>query len=338
LILIGVGLLALSAIIGALFALLQNPATWIAVLIALAVAGLIQGREYYYKNIYPNRYFASEDFLELKEKLRGHAEDCNNLNIHIAELKGIQGSFSSTNKGSGALQDTSQYSYSRREWQEASSGRHVHDCSRTVVSNAKNNPFKYLCKYFGIKPTEDSLNQFEEMLNDFSAAEEGIQLLLAEREDLLQGILQDIPDRILKYHIDRFWIELGFDPVDFEEFEFPTYTFQYVSSGGYSSVEFNIEFNIDTIQEFVEYLANLVKFRKSIAGQRALMTPSLRNKIKERDDFTCQQCSLSIDDEKNLLLEIDHIVPLAKGGITSEDNLQTLCWRCNRSKGSKLLT
>lgn len=44
----------------------------------------------------------------------------------------------------------------------------------------------------------------------------------------------------------------------------------------------------------------------------------------------------STADEKNLLLEIDHIKPLSKGGITAEDNLQTLCWKCNRTKGAKI--
>ncbi|MCR5460868.1 MAG: HNH endonuclease [Acetatifactor sp.] len=28
--------------------------------------------------------------------------------------------------------------------------------------------------------------------------------------------------------------------------------------------------------------------------------------------------------------------PVSKGGITEEDNLQTLCWKCNRKKGSML--
>ncbi|MBL0037503.1 MAG: HNH endonuclease [Nitrosomonadales bacterium] len=57
--------------------------------------------------------------------------------------------------------------------------------------------------------------------------------------------------------------------------------------------------------------------------------------MKNRDRFTCKICSLSVADEKNLLLEIDHIMPLAKGGITSEGNLQTLCWKCNRSRDLK---
>ena len=81
----------------------------------------------------------------------------------------------------------------------------------------------------------------------------------------------------------------------------------------------------------------LVKFRKSIAGQRALMTTSLREKIKRRDKYTCQHCGNSIQKEPNLLLEIDHIIPLAKNGLTTEENLQTLCWKCNRTKGIKIM-
>ena len=66
------------------------------------------------------------------------------------------------------------------------------------------------------------------------------------------------------------------------------------------------------------------------------MTSSLRRKILDRDNFTCQLCGNSNKSEPNLLLEIDHIIPLAKGGITTEDNLQVLCWKCNRSKGAKI--
>lgn len=71
--------------------------------------------------------------------------------------------------------------------------------------------------------------------------------------------------------------------------------------------------------------------------QRNLMTRKLHDFIKNRDNFICCTCGNSTHNEPNLLLEIDHIIPIAKGGYTVEDNLQTLCWKCNRSKSDKIL-
>lgn len=61
----------------------------------------------------------------------------------------------------------------------------------------------------------------------------------------------------------------------------------------------------------------------------------LRPMILERDNYTCQKCGNSIANEPNLLLEVDHIIPVSKWGASVPENLQTLCWKCNRSKGSK---
>jgi 5-methylcytosine-specific restriction endonuclease McrA len=49
-------------------------------------------------------------------------------------------------------------------------------------------------------------------------------------------------------------------------------------------------------------------------------------------------CGNSIYNKANLLLEIDHIVPESKGGYTIEENLQTLCWKCNRAKSDKIFS
>ena len=90
------------------------------------------------------------------------------------------------------------------------SGTKVHNCSKTIVTNAQNDPFKYLCKYFGIKPNEQFLPDFEGMLNDFSAAEEGACCLDEERGDLIASILRDLNPRIQqpKYR-ERLESELG---------------------------------------------------------------------------------------------------------------------------------
>lgn len=66
--------------------------------------------------------------------------------------------------------------------------------------------------------------------------------------------------------------------------------------------------------------------------QRSAMTSDLREAIKQRDHYTCCICGNSVYNEPNLLLEVDHIIPVSRGGKTEADNLQTLCWRCNRRK------
>ena len=66
------------------------------------------------------------------------------------------------------------------------------------------------------------------------------------------------------------------------------------------------------------------------------MTTKLRAYIKTRDEHTCQYCSVSLAAEPHLLLEVDHIVPVSRGGMSAEGNLQTLCWRCNRTKSNKV--
>ena len=55
-----------------------------------------------------------------------------------------------------------------------------------------------------------------------------------------------------------------------------------------------------------------------------------RQNVFKRDGFTCQYCGTQRD------LTIDHVVPRAKGGKTSWNNLITACKRCNSRKGDNL--
>ena len=287
--------------------------------------------------IYEYRYYQGVEFAQIKKKLQNYIDECNEMNDHIEELKNTYAEFKQTDYGTATNVDYSNYNYKRKELKKYTDSKYVYNCSITVCRNAQQQPFKYLCKYFNIKPDEETLNQFEEVLNNFSAVEQGKQLLNNKKKIVLDGIWNEVPWLIKTFSKSKFEKKLGFKPIDFSQLYFPTYTFNYISSGGNSSMHTDITLNIENLNKFVVYLSELVKFRKSIAGQRALMTSSLREKIKKRDKYTCKNCKNNLDKEPNLLLEIDHIIPLAKGGITSEDNLQTLCWKCNRSKGTKLI-
>lgn len=286
--------------------------------------------------IYETSYFKSEAFLTIKNRIQSYIEDCNELNQHIEELKATPLEVNRVDFGTAEYHDTSKWNVKRPELKNQKYAPHIYNCSKTVCGNARNKPFEYVCKYFGIKADEETLQKFETVLNNFEAAEDGKIALKKERENILSSIQSDIPALIRTFGQKRLEAELGFESVDFTTVYFPKYTFKYVSPGGNIGDQCDVVMDIDNLNKFVIYLSEKIKFSKSVAGQRALMTSKLRQTIKERDGYTCKYCGASVSKEPNLLLEIDHIIPVSKGGLTKEDNLQTLCWRCNRSKGAKV--
>ena len=58
---------------------------------------------------------------------------------------------------------------------------------------------------------------------------------------------------------------------------------------------------------------------------------AVRAMVLLRDAARCRRCRTAVH------LEVDHIIPVSKGGKTEESNLQTLCRRCNRRKWKKLV-
>ena len=64
--------------------------------------------------------------------------------------------------------------------------------------------------------------------------------------------------------------------------------------------------------------------------ERGKVTNKMRFAILARDHHRCRICGSTRN------LEIDHIIPIAKGGKTKFDNLQTLCHKCNVKKGDSL--
>lgn len=69
-------------------------------------------------------------------------------------------------------------------------------------------------------------------------------------------------------------------------------------------------------------------------AKRKNLSKSLRFEVFKRDLFTCQYCG---SHPPAVVLEIDHIIPVASGGETDIDNLITACFDCNRGKSARSL-
>jgi 5-methylcytosine-specific restriction endonuclease McrA len=82
--------------------------------------------------------------------------------------------------------------------------------------------------------------------------------------------------------------------------------------------------------EIVKYKGTPEKRKKQrIKNRKRRISKTLRNKIYERDGYKCVKCGSGEN------LTIDHIVPILKGGVSIESNIQTLCFKCNQQKGCK---
>ena len=70
-------------------------------------------------------------------------------------------------------------------------------------------------------------------------------------------------------------------------------------------------------------------------NKRKNVPNKLRFEVFKRDSFTCQYCGQSAP---NVVLEVDHLLPVSKGGDNDILNLITSCWTCNNGKSNILLT
>jgi HNH endonuclease len=290
------------------------------------------------RHIRKERYFASEEFLAHRAEIASVVAEHNEVGQYTSEIRAT-GSFQVGTSSSGAQahlaasQNTSQWNYRRDRNVANFQAPNVHNCSLQVARNASADPLKYVMKYFNIKSDEATLGDVEQLSESVVRLEDAVNNLHQREASITQSI--NPPRFILKHYENQFMEQVGVElnPIGVP---YPVYVFEYVSAGGNSSQQTTLTFNTPTIDALIETLGHKIRWRKSAAGQRALMTTKLRSSIKERDNHTCRYCSISLRAEPHLLLEVDHITPVSKGGMSTPENLQTLCWRCNRTKSNKI--
>jgi 5-methylcytosine-specific restriction endonuclease McrA len=89
---------------------------------------------------------------------------------------------------------------------------------------------------------------------------------------------------------------------------------------------------------FVQFKRGQISLQQLLRPHRrpalSPLRPHLRWRVLNRDGHRCQSCGRSAA-EKDVRLEVDHIIPRCAGGPDDYANLQTLCHDCNRGKGGK---
>lgn len=280
-------------------------------------------------------YYESSGFLRVKESCEVLMSSQREFNEYINEkVQSISQFFGSRVVRDETIHDD-EYNYIRPYKKTITP--FTAEVSAAVFASAENNPLEYIVKYFypskRLYPKQiRKLYRLVEELETLRDAKQIIENYKAE----YQQYLGDVPRFVMENDEAGFYSRLGFATID-ESVLTVEYKFSYTSGGGMAQRSFTVPMTEETIAELIKVLESKLTATAFAKEQRTLMTKKLREFIKTRDNFTCCNCGNSVYIEPNLLLEIDHIIPVAKGGRTVEDNLQTLCWKCNRAKSDKMI-
>lgn len=280
-------------------------------------------------------YYASADFKKLKNTCDTLMSSQREFNQYITEkIQSISKLFGTRVLRNETVVDD-EYDYIRPYKKNITP--FTAEVSSTVFASAENNPLDYVVKYFYHDKSmyPEQIRKLQLLVEELETLREAKQIIDNYKNEYRQYI-GDVPGYVLENDEAGFYSRLGFAYID-ERVLTVEYRFSYTSNGGFAQRYFTVPMTEDTIVKLIETLENKLTSKEFAKEQRLLMTKKLRDSIKTRDNYTCCLCGNSIYQEPNLLLEIDHIKPVSKGGMTEESNLQTLCWKCNRSKGDKII-
>lgn len=81
-----------------------------------------------------------------------------------------------------------------------------------------------------------------------------------------------------------------------------------------------------------EFNVSVTAQRERGGPNRPKVSRSKRKRISDRDKWTCTYCG-----QNSGPFELDHVIPVSKGGSNKDENLVLSCQHCNRSKGATLV-
>lgn len=280
-------------------------------------------------------YYASPAFTKIKETCEVLMSSQREFNEYISEKVQSISKLFGTRVVRNETVNEDEYDYIRPYKKTITP--FTAEVSAAVFASAENDPLEYIVKYFypNKKAYPEQIQKLYQLVEELETLRDAKQIIENYKAEY-QQYLGDVPAFVMENDEAGFYSRLGFATID-ESVLTVEYKFSYTSGGGMAQRSFTVPMTEETIAELINTLESKLTASAFAKEQRTLMTKKLREFIKQRDNYTCCNCGNSTYAEPNLLLEIDHIIPVAKGGRTSEENLQTLCWKCNRAKGDKIL-
>lgn len=282
-----------------------------------------------------NQYYSSPDFANVKNICDKLMQSQREFNEYIAEKAKSVSKLFGTRVTRNETNNEDVYNFIRTYKKTVTP--FTAEVSAIVFGSAENNPIGYVIKYFypNKGKYKEQIEKLRTLIEELETLKEA-KVIIDNYKKQYQEYIKDVPSFILDLDENGFYSRLGFATIDESILEIE-YKFVYTSNGGMAQRSFSVPMTEENIIELINQLENKLTTTAQIKEQRALMTRKLRAYIKERDNYTCCICKNSVYNEPNLLLEVDHIIPISKGGMTEENNLQTLCWKCNRAKADKII-
>lgn len=174
-----------------------------------------------------------------------------------------------------------------------------------------------------------------------------VDVKLASIFGLNEAIVLDRISKICEvsdvFHDGRQWAAISASQPSYYYLDFmtPNSLRRALTSLKIKKIIFSAQLNKDPMVRTNSYRINNYKLSELLSswdgcnseykGNARHVSSSLKQKILDRDNRKCKSCG----DENDL--SIDHILPVSRGGVSKEHNLQILCLSCNGRKGTKTM-
>lgn len=141
------------------------------------------------------------------------------------------------------------------------------------------------------------------------------------------------PDELIQ-NLKNIWKEIGYPPGKRQLAKYG----RKISESPYRKVWGSVRYACELLAKYDEgkISREVLRNENTEKNTRETISLNVRWKILKKDNYTCVKCGQSPAKNNDVELEIDHILPVAKGGTNNIENLQTLCKKCNQGKKDRL--